>query len=219
MPLRSLRSLLMTRRNMIGNSMANSYSIETITRSKQLLPYLSDLAQLRITVFRAFPYLYDGNLEYEEKYLQSYLKSDRSAFILAKEKEKVIGVSTCLPLADETEEVQTPFLENGYNVNEVFYFGESVLLPEYRGRGIGVRFFEAREAFGLSVGDFRYFAFCAVDRETTHPHRPLNYVPLDHFWEKRGYVKMPHLKTFFSWKELDEDIESQKSMTFWMKEI
>ena len=28
-------------------------------------PYLPDLARLRIEVFREFPYLYDGNLDYE----------------------------------------------------------------------------------------------------------------------------------------------------------
>lgn len=195
------------------------FSIKTISRVEQLLPYIPDLAQLRITVFREFPYLYDGDLGYEEKYLKSYLQSERCAFILAKDDGKVIGVSTCLPLMDETSEVQAPFIENGYHVEDIFYFGESVLLPEYRGRGIGVRFFETRETFGKSVGAFRYFAFCAVDRAIDDPRRPADFVPLDAFWQKRGYIKMSQLQTQFSWKEVGEDTVSAKSMTFWMKEV
>ena len=33
---------------------------------------LDDVARLRITVFREWPYLYDGDLEYERDYLNAY---------------------------------------------------------------------------------------------------------------------------------------------------
>ncbi|WP_339374086.1 hypothetical protein [Methylogaea oryzae] len=46
-------------------------------------PYLSDLARLRIEVFRDFPYLYDGTQEYEEKYLRTYVNSPDSVVVLA----------------------------------------------------------------------------------------------------------------------------------------
>ena len=36
---------------------------------------LDDVARLRIAVFRAWPYLYDGDLEYERGYLDSYRTS------------------------------------------------------------------------------------------------------------------------------------------------
>ncbi len=56
---------------------------------------------------------------------------------------------------------------NGYDPAEVFYLGESVLLSEYCGRGIGVRFFEQREAHARALasdlaspfGPLRWFAF------------------------------------------------------------
>lgn len=35
---------------------------------------LDDLARLRIAVFHDFPYLYEGTRDYEEKYLQLFLK-------------------------------------------------------------------------------------------------------------------------------------------------
>ena len=31
-----------------------------------------DIASLRLKVFKDFPYLYDGNIEYEHKYLERY---------------------------------------------------------------------------------------------------------------------------------------------------
>ena len=37
-----------------------------------ILPILPDLARLRIVVFRDWPYLYDGTLDYEEKYLATF---------------------------------------------------------------------------------------------------------------------------------------------------
>jgi hypothetical protein len=36
---------------------------------------LPDLARLRITVFRDWPYLYDGSLAYEEQYLAKLAKA------------------------------------------------------------------------------------------------------------------------------------------------
>ena len=81
----------------------------------ELEPWVADLARLRITVFRDFPYLYDGTAEYEEKYLQTYIRSPDSIIVLALDGDKVVGASTGLPMEDETEEFQRPFAENGYD--------------------------------------------------------------------------------------------------------
>ncbi|MBU0830863.1 MAG: GNAT family N-acetyltransferase, partial [Alphaproteobacteria bacterium] len=115
-------------------------------------PFFGDLARLRSTVFRAFPYLYEGNPDYEQTYLSTYAKSEGSVFVLAIDGDEVVGVATGTPMAGETEEVKRPFLEVGLDPQEFFYFGESVLLPEYRGQGIGVKFFEGRETQAKKLG-------------------------------------------------------------------
>ncbi len=94
-----------------------------------LAPHLDALGRLRIAVFREYPYLYDGTLEYERAYLQSYLDSPRSLVVLAFDGDEVIGATTCVPLADEGPEFQAPFLASGIPVEQVCYFGESILLP------------------------------------------------------------------------------------------
>ena len=56
-----------------------------------ILPFIDDLARLRIGVFRAFPYLYEGSLDYERGYLATYARSTESLFVLALDGE-TIGV-------------------------------------------------------------------------------------------------------------------------------
>ena len=185
----------------------------------KLNQYIPALARLRIQVFRDWPYLYDGDLAYEEKYLKTYIEAPDSVIVLAFDGDKVVGASTGIPLNHETDEVKAPFIDAGYDVDKIFYCGESVLLPEYRGQGAGVAFFDHREEHAQEIGGFDYSCFCGVQRPDNHPRRPADYVPLDSFWRRRGYEKYPELNTTFSWKELDEDTESPKPMTFWMKKI
>lgn len=193
-------------------------AIRTLS-GRELAPYLADLARLRIAVFREFPYLYDGSAEYEEKYLQTYLDSPDSVVILALDGETVIGASTGLPMTDETEEFQTPFLEHRYDPARVFYCAESVLLPEYRGKGIYKHFFTGREDHARKLGRFDWCAFCCVQRPEDHPRRPADYAPLDPVWRKFGYVKHPELVAAYQWKDLGEEEESFKPMVFWLKSL
>lgn len=182
-----------------------------------LKQYIPELASLRIEVFRDFPYLYDGDTEYEARYLQTYIQCPESVIVLAFDGDKVVGASTGIPLKFETEEVKTPFIKAGLNIDEIFYCGESVLISKYRGQGAGVAFFDHREDHARELGGYQYSCFCGVQRPDDHPRRPAGYRPLDNFWRKRGYEKHPELHTTFSWKEIGEDDESPKPMTFWMK--
>lgn len=183
-----------------------------------LIPYIPELARLRIEVFHDFPYLYDGNLDYEKKYLQTYIDNPESVIVLALDDDKVVGASTALPMKYETDELKKPFVEQGYDLDEVFYCSESVLAKNYRGLGIGVRFFEEREAHAADLGGFRHITFCCVERPADHPRRPTDYVPLDKFWNKRGYFKHPELTATYVWKDLDDTEETPKPMTFWLKD-
>lgn len=185
-------------------------------RGAALEPWLDGLGQLRLTVFHDYPYLYDGSLEYEREYLRTYTNSPDSLVVLVTENEQVVGATTCLPMKDEGPEFQEAFLKAGYDVNEICYFGESILLSSLRGRGIGKEFFKRREAHVRKLG-LKHAAFCAVDRDPQHPLRPADYRPLDEFWKLQGYVKHPELQATFVWKEIGEEVESPKTLTFWLK--
>lgn len=178
-----------------------------------------ELARLRIAVFRDFPYLYEGSLDYEKAYLQTYINSERAFLFAVYEGDQLVGATTCLPLTDETEAVQKPFQEAGYDLSTVFYFGESILLPAYRGMGLGNRFFDEREAHAARFGTYRFTCFCAVARPDDHALRPADYRPLDAFWIKRGYRKETRLQSQFDWTDIDQPESTSKPMIYWLRPL
>jgi GNAT superfamily N-acetyltransferase len=180
--------------------------------------FLHVLADLRISVFQEYPYLYLGDREYEQKYLASYAASDAGLVVLALDGERVVGASTALPLAQHSDEVVPPLEQAGYPAASVYYFGESVLAPAYRGRGLGRAFFEHRERRARDLG-FRTAAFCAVERPADHPRRPADYRGHDELWERCGFHRRPDITARFSWRDLGDAAETEKPMTFWVKDL
>lgn len=183
----------------------------------ELRAALPDLARLRMTVFRDFPYLYEGSAEYEQRYLETYLQAPDVFVALAWDGDRVVGASTALPLVHETPEVRRPFEQSPeFDPAQVLYLGESVLLPDYRGQGVGHAFFDQREAHARTLG-LAVTAFCAVQRSPSHPARPAGYRPLNTFWRARGYTERPDLQTEMSWQDLGDARETPKPMRFWVR--
>ena len=177
------------------------------------------VARLRIAVFRDWPYLYDGSMDYEAKYLAKFVKAKGAIIVAAYDGATIVGCATAAPLAEVDVEFAAPFRERGCDVARIYYCGESVLLPDYRGRGVGKAFFNHREAQAYSLGGFSHSTFCAVVRPQDHPLRPKDYVPLDAFWRKRGYEKADGVVTHFTWKDIDQPGETAKLMQFWIKPL
>ncbi len=178
---------------------------------RNLLP---QLARLRIEVFRDWPYLYDGTLEYEERYLGKFLDMPDHVAICAFDGGALVGASTAAPLRHEHEEFTAPFVAAGLNVEDIFYFSESILLSAYRGQGLGHAFFDGRERHAQALGYDRT-AFCGVIRPEDYPARPAGYRPLDAFWRKRGYRPLDGIVAHFSWLDIGEQEETAKPMQFW----
>ncbi len=181
-------------------------------------PYLAALADLRIRVFRGWPYYYAGTPEYEQRYLATYAASPASLVVIARDGATIVGAATAMPLHLHTDDVAPPLAAAGFTPAAVCYLGESVLDRSYRGRGIDDAFFDEREDHARGEG-FRTAAFCAVERADDDPRRPPDYVPLDAFWTKRGYLKRPGVRVVFSWQDLDETEETAKPMVFWTKDL
>lgn len=177
------------------------------------------LADLRIKVFRAWPYLYDGDLEYEANYLSRFKNADRAFLAAAFDGDTIVGAATAAPMAGEAVEFRGPFECAGFDVSKIFYFAESLLLPAYRGQGAGVKFFAAREAHARSFGSYSHAVFCGVVRADDHLMKPQDYVPLDAFWRKREFDKLDGMTTAYAWKDVGASEETEKPMQFWMKQL
>lgn len=182
-----------------------------------LRPWLDAVAALRIAVFRDWPYLYDGDVGYEREYLEAYIASPRSVVVLAIDGEAVVGASTGVPLADDAAAFRAPFEARGIDPATVFYFGESVLLPAWRGRGIGHAFFDHREDHARSLG-FAQAAFAAVDRDAADPRRPAGHRGNEAFWSGRGYVRQPGMTMHLDWNEVGVG-HTGHALTFWTRPL
>jgi GNAT superfamily N-acetyltransferase len=183
-----------------------------------LHPLLPEVARLRIEVFRAWPYLYEGDEAYEQQYLRAYADAPGAAVVVCRDDERVVGAATCEPMTQGHAPVRQAFEAASLDPTQFCYFGESVLLAEYRGRGAGVRFFADREAHARRLG-LPFAAFCGVLRDPNDPRRPPGYTPLDAFWRKRGYQPRPDLTVSFDWKEVGATEETPHTLSFWIKDL
>jgi GNAT superfamily N-acetyltransferase len=185
-------------------------------RGTQIGPWLESLAELRMRVFREYPYLYDGTRSAEASYLERYAACDESTLVLARRDKQVVGASTAMPLSAESDAFRAPFEAQGLRCEEYYYLAESVLLPDYRGLGLGHRFFDAREASARELG-YEKATFCAVVRSTTHPSRPKHARDLGAFWRKRGYTTRPELVAELPWREVGAESETSHLLMFWTR--
>jgi GNAT superfamily N-acetyltransferase len=178
-----------------------------------LARHLDGLAGLRIRVFRDYPYLYDGDPAYEAWYLEDFARAEGAMVIAALDGDRLVGAATASPMRAQKEAFRQPL---GDLSDAIFYFGESVLLPEYRGQGIGHRFFDAREAAARDQG-YSLTGFYAVIRPADHPLKPPDYSPLWSFWQKRGYSPLECVEAQFPWKEIGQAEETRHPMQFWLR--
>ena len=192
--------------------------IETFSGA-DLARMMPALARLRTQVFREWPYLYDGDAANEEAYLAGFAAARTAGLVVAFDGDAAVGCSSCVGLAGESAALRVPFEARGIDPGRVFYFGESVLLAAYRGRGVGVGFFAARETHARRVSDCDFAAFCAVMRPAAHPLKPAGAVPLDGFWRRRGFVPYPDMIARLAWKQVDTPGAVENALSFWMKSL
>lgn len=195
-----------------------SLRIETFAHGRAA-PLIPALSRLRQAVFRDWPYLYRGTAAEEEEYLAPFIKGPSAALVVAFDGAEPVGCATCMALTEALEEVVAPFLAMGLDPADHFYFGESVLLPQYRGRGAGVAFFAAREAHALAASACSYATFCAVRRPDDHPLKPPGATTLHEFWRHRGYAPVPGLACTMAWTQVDSEGEVANTLDFWRRKI
>lgn len=181
--------------------------------------YLPAIARLRIEVFRDYPYLYERTMHDETQYLKKYANCKDAVLIVIFDGSEIVGVSTGIPLEDEFREVKKPFRENEIDMSTYYHFSESMLLKKYRSRGLGHHFFDEREAHAQKLNKYNHLCLYCIARPDDDALKPDDYIPQDDFLKKRGYVKHPELTCDVSWRNLNEEESSVKSMVFWIKSL
>lgn len=188
-----------------------------VVKGKDIFPFTDSLASLRLEIFREYPYLYEGNMEEERKYLKMYYQSKQSLIVLAKDHETIIGVITGLPLLEATDEIKEVFVQNKVAMEGIFYLGEIVLLKKYRKTNIAFRLFKEFENEIKSKKLYQQMAMCEVERPDADTKKPLDYAATNK--QSKDFVQHKDLVTSFSWKDIGDSVKTQKKMRFWMKAI
>jgi GNAT superfamily N-acetyltransferase len=183
---------------------------------------LADFQRMHVAVFHDWPYLYDGDPR-ETPYIAPYVDLPRAALFLGRAQiegeNRIVALATCLPLENESANVQAPFIARGLDPRRFFYFGEGLVLREWRKRGLGQRIFELRESHARAVSTADYAVFCSVRRPADHPLRPRDAQTNDAFWRRRGYQPMDGVSCTMTWKDRGEPAETKHTLDFWIRSL
>lgn len=184
----------------------------------KIRPYLEAIATLRIKIFQEYPYLYQGEERYELEYLKVYADSLRALALLAWDGDVLAGALTAIPLEDELPELLSPFAGTPYPVERIFYLGELLFHPAYRGRGLGTGMLGEAEEYVRNQDGFDFLTCATVERPEDHPMRPDDFIPIDRFLHRNGFALLPDVVAALHWPELD-GVSLEHNMLFWIKKL
>ncbi|MES2345008.1 MAG: GNAT family N-acetyltransferase [Chlamydiota bacterium] len=185
---------------------------------KHFKEFIPCIARLRSDIFREYPYLLERSIEEEKQRLKHYAEHHEAIAVLIFEGSTIVGASTGIPLIYEKKERQKILIEKQLNPAVIFHFDVSVLLKQYRGRGIGHHFFDLREEHVKALGSFQYTCFFDVDYSEYSSVKPSpDYLSLHHFWRQRGYVHHPDIVQHIDWKDHKEI--TGKKLSCWLKAL
>jgi len=185
--------------------------------------FVDYIAELRISTFKEFPYLYKGDILCEKKYIEEYIKDARSMLSLIYVNKELAGFLTGMPLscsADVISHSGTIFRNKGIDPSIYYYYGEMIVLPNFRNLRLPSILFASldREVKNML---FTYTCFLTVVRDDDHPMRPDNYKDTSHIWYREGYKKM-NITTEFNWPQIQSDgsvKEESSVLEYWSKKL
>lgn len=180
----------------------------------KVLDFLDQLAGLRLSIFREYPYLYDGLLEDEQRYLAGY--ANQGVVLLAMEAEQVVGAITGMPLAAESEAFTGPFRAAGLVPEQFYYIGELLLVPACRNLGYGSRLLARLEQTVAQQGRYTDYCLATVARPDDHPLRPAGFVLIERFCRRHGYRLIEGVAAQVSWQEVQGQVCTNR-LDFWRK--
>ncbi|MEB3293492.1 MAG: hypothetical protein VKJ24_10060 [Synechococcales bacterium] len=185
-----------------------------LIRGINIEKYIEALGQFRIEIFQEYPYLYEGDLDYEKKYLSRYSRSPESMLAMIHDAQGMLGACTAIPLSDEDQDFKKPFEKD--NLDEIFYIGEVMIRADSRGKGVGTNLL--LNIMGLiDTSQYKKICLYTVERDPHHPLCPTNYRSPDSLWRRLGFMKDPDRVVYYHWKDIGEEVETQKPMNVWLK--
>lgn len=190
-----------------------------ILRGQEMKPYLNMAAQWRIQEFKSFPYLYEGNLEYENMYMHECEKNSEATLIVGERGDEILGFTTGIPIGTMSDLLKS-LRDKLPNAHEYYYLAECIFAPTARGRGFAQKGIKLFEELVRELG-YKKICFLTVIRDDNHPLKPKGYLNKDPIWQRWKYQKTD-LILEFPWPTIQADgsvIDFLNPMRFWEKDI
>lgn len=192
-------------------------------QGKDISPFIDEIGQIRLDLFKEFPYLYKGDLDYERAYLSEYSKDDQSLLILVYSGNKIVAFITGTAISSQhsiTEDAFELFQSKGLKPSDYYYIGEIIVLKDYRSFNLSSRLLKEVENFALENG-YSSSCFLTVVRDNDHPLRPEDYKDSSKLWKFHNYKQM-NLYTKYKWNTIINDSEAiyqENTLEYWSKSL
>lgn len=189
-----------------------------IVQGAEIIPFYQRLWNLCALMYREYPYLYDATDTDYTYYLESYACSPSSRIILAFDGPELVGAITGIKMADYTaEHYKKPLREQGYNLEELYYLGDILLLPEYRDEGYEKMMYEQLEKNIRQDSRYTHLAYLELGDSNCN-HIRTDYDKLrDAFLRQLGFERHPELSFITYYEIIGEREESPHAMVYWLK--
>jgi ribosomal protein S18 acetylase RimI-like enzyme len=190
---------------------------------KETAKYIDIVSEWRIKLFREYPYLYVGDIEYEKKYMQGHATDKQAMIAIAKVDGMLAGFSTGFPLISDSEivaDVKKLVSQAGDDIADYYYYGEIMVLPEFRGRGLASMLYTAQDNL-IKSWEFKHVCISTVVQEENHPLKPAGYKSTEGMFEHMGFVKNK-LMINYPWPTIQHDQsikEVNHQLACWTKSL
>jgi GNAT superfamily N-acetyltransferase len=190
-----------------------------IFQGESIIPYVKDIADLSVRIYKEYPYLYEGTEEEYLPFIEHYTQFNEGIACILFDSAKPIGVAIGMPMNEMREKYKDPFVNARpqESCDEVFYLGEVLLLKAHRGQGLGKKMYLELERKIQENKIMKKVCFCKIDETKRDPLMPNGYKPLDGFWKKLGFHKCEDIRVTVYWCNVNEESESPHEMVYWLK--
>ncbi len=187
-------------------------------KGKQGKKFSADIIRFYITMFKEFPYLYDGSYEVEKEEKDYFYTSDCSLTLIVFDQDEIVGVSRSILLSEYLEDLEFSSASEDFNQTDYMYIAEVMIKEQYRGQGLLRLFFDYHEQFAREQ-KCSYSLFATVVRPVDHPLRPVDYRSLEPLWKHFGYTTLSEPKMILAWKQIDTEKLVDNQLDLWCKKV
>lgn len=182
------------------------------------IQYIDTLAQKRIDAFKAYPYLYLGDLQQEKDFLNKFCQSENTRIIILQSQDSIVGIATASPLTEAFDQCQNAFKQTAFQIDQMLYIGECIIDKEFQNQGLG-RKVNALLEDDAKLSHFKFTTFCSVVRPLNDDRMPETYYQPSSIFTKYGYIKHEDIRCEFEWPMVPSGQTQRNEMVFWVKSL